>query len=85
MKNIGVIVTIILAVLSGAMGYGQLQANQKSTREKVEEVKVDVEDVEEEVDDNEERLDTLEQYSVRQSVLIESSLKIIDRLEKKME
>lgn len=78
MKNLGVIVTIVLACIGGLGGYFTLQANQETTKEKVEKIEKEIKETEEKVQKN-------EIVDVKQSMLIESSLKIIDKLEQKLE
>ena len=60
MKYMGIIVTIVLGIIGGSIGYGQLTNQADETREDVKEVKKDVKEVE--------RID------VSQSVLIERAL-----------
>jgi len=77
MKNIGVIVTIVLAVLGTAVAWGSLQTKQVNNSERITEVKNRVKDI-----DN----FTREQSNIitRQSVIQERTLKVLDRLEEKV-
>lgn len=78
MKHIGVIVTVTLTVMGAMMGYGKLQAREETTREKVDKVEVVV-------DEHDNSIQELQRFDVKQSILIESSLKIIDKLERKLD
>ena len=77
MKNLGVIVTIIIAVGTGLISYGGLKNSQAETRKKVEAV-------EKQVDTATNRIHANDMIDVRQSVLLEGSLKIIEKLEQKL-
>lgn len=78
MKLIGPIIALSLALIGGFIGYGQLQANQENTEEKVEEVK-------KEVKEHDEQINTLENFSIKQTVLIERAIKSLEKLEEKLE
>ena len=71
MKNIGVIVTIALAVIAGAIGYG-------ATKEKVKKVEKVVERVDEKVH-------TIEKLDVEQTILIQQTTKQIEGLARYIE
>lgn len=76
MKYIGIIVTVTLALIAGAIGYGQLQMKAETTKEVVEKHEEDIEE--------------LEEFSIRQTMMIERvqendvrQTKMLDKLEKR--
>jgi len=82
MKNIGIIVTVGLTILGVVFGYGKLIATAGETRKKIEKIEVKYE---KKIDKNSDKIHAIEKYDIQQSALIESSLKILDKLEKKLE
>ena len=77
MKYIGVLCAIFLAVISGAVGYGQLQTKSDNNKEEVIEVKAEVKEVSREVD-------IVKQYGYEQTILINRITDNLDRLEDKL-
>lgn len=73
MKNLGIIVTIVLAIIGGAIAYGTLQ--NKANR--VDKVEIEVKEVERRLDEN-------EKIDIRQSVIQERTVRILDKIEQKL-
>ena len=89
MKNLGIIITVVLALIGGAVGYCEIRKATSETEKKVEEVK---ENVEKETDKREakdekhdESIDELEEFSIRQTILMQQVVDSIERLNEKIE
>ena len=76
MKNLGAIVTIVLAVIAGAIAFGTLKAKAENTRERIEKAEIELNIQEDRIVDN-------EKFDIQQSILLETSLKWIDRIEQR--
>jgi len=76
MKYLGVMVTVALAVIGGAIAFGTLKATAENTRERIEKAEQEIEIQEDRIVDN-------EKFDIQQSILLETSLKWIDRIEQR--
>lgn len=81
MKNIGIIVTVVISLLTVAVGYGSLKNESKTNKEKVEKIE---EKHEEKLEKHDEEIDELEKYAIKQSIITERTLKVLEDLEKKI-
>lgn len=77
-KTIGVISTIAFTIIIASVGYGKLYANQSNTSKQVDEVKIEVKEVRKDVTEN-------TAVSREQAVVLERAVKIIDKLEIRIE
>lgn len=86
MKNIGVIITIVLALCGSAVGYGKLINSTDNVRKRVEEIKNDLKTdikeksnkMENDIEKHDDEIHELQNFNMQQSVLIETSLKQIE-------
>ena len=77
MKHMAIIVTVILALLGGAVGVGQVQQKAISNEKQVDEVKHKVEKQDEQIDD-------LEDFSIKQTILMDRHIQILEKLEERV-
>ncbi len=84
MKYLGIIVTLALALGGGLIGYGQLQAKQEGNTEKVAEVKKELNKVEGDIKEQAVDIDELENFSIKQTLIIERITDNLADLEEKL-
>jgi len=70
MKNLGVYVTIVMIAVSGILAYSQTKYKADTTEKIVEKHEVEIED--------------LEDFSIRQTMLMDRHIQVIEKLEKKL-
>jgi len=73
LKIISTIFGIAIVLLGGAVGYGQLQADQKNTSEQVNEVKGSVKEVSYKTAEN-------EKVNIEQSVILQQTVQLIQEI-----
>ncbi len=78
MKHLPIIITILITLTTAAVGYGKLVNSEKETKEKVVEIKT-------EVKENVEKIHEAEKVNVEQSIIQERVIKLLDKLENKIE
>ena len=76
-KELGTILGVLVVISGGGVGYGRLQTQTVQVEEEVKEVR-------EEVKENEKAIDVEENINIRQSIMLENTAKILERLEKKL-
>ena len=69
MKYLGIIVTIVLALLALAVGYGMLQQKAETTSVVVEK--------------HTDRLEKMQEIDMRQSIMLERNTMLIDEIERR--
>ncbi len=76
-KQAAPIVTFIVIIIGTGVKLGKLQAETVQVKEEVKEVR-------QEVKENEEAVDVEENINIRQSIMLENTAKILERIEAKL-
>lgn len=76
-KTLATIIGLILTLLTAGVGYGKLQ-------DKAENTKGQVEKIEKEVKEQDKRINDEENINIRQSVIQERTIDMLDKLEQRM-
>jgi len=76
-KDLGVALACLVTVGGGFTAYGQLSTETVQVKEEVKEVREDVKE-------NEEAINVEENINIRQSIMLENTAKILEKLEKKL-
>lgn len=76
-KTIGIISTIIFAIIAASIGYGKLYANQTNTSKQVEKVEVEVKEVKKDVTEN-------SAVNREQAIILKQTVEILNKMELRM-
>ena len=76
-KKAAILFGILVPITGVAVGYGALQQKAKDTDKKVEKIEVKVEI-------NEKDIDIEENINIKQSIILERTVKIVDNIERRM-
>ena len=80
MKDIGIIVTVALALIGGAISYGKVQSQVESTKEETAETREEIKEVEADVEEHDDKIHELEKFSVKQTTLMNTQALTIERI-----
>jgi hypothetical protein len=83
-KELSVALGCICAIGGGFVGYGKLSATATQAKDEVKEVRQEIKKAEEKIDEAEEAINKEENINIRQSIMLENTAKILEKLEKKL-